>query len=183
MTVHSENVPALILIIFIAKALAPEAPLDFIDMGEPEKAWLNIGIGAVIGIFIAISLLAGTIAEPAAMVFTVASPISFFFIVLVAPMVETLFFQGALLPTLAMYLSKPVALMLSSVVFALYHITTWGATGLIGLVTPFLFALLLGLLTLKFESVAPALFAHMAANTVITVATMSTALIFLEVLP
>jgi len=104
MTVHSENVPAVILmifsafiliswvmvgfpslalnhttaftvaviytviliftfLIFIVKALAPQIPFDFIDLGDPEKAWLNLGIGAVIGVFVAVSLLAGALLQ------------------------------------------------------------------------------------------------------------------------
>jgi membrane protease YdiL (CAAX protease family) len=211
MTIHSENVPAVILMIlsafiliswvmvgfptltldhtavfsvatiyavfliftfifFMVKAAVPEIPLDFIDLGDPERSWLNIGIGAIMGVFVAISLLAGAVAQPAAMVFAIATPIAFFFVALVAPIVEELFFRGALLPTLALYLSKPIGLILSSVFFALYHIATWGATGLVGLIIPFLFALLLGLLTIKFESVAPALIAHMTANVILTIA-------------
>jgi len=210
MTVHSENVPAVILmifsafiliswvmvgfpslalnhttaftvaviytviliftfLIFIVKALAPQIPFDFIDLGDPEKAWLNLGIGAVIGVFVAVSLLAGALTQPAAMVFTIATPIAFFFIVLVAPIVETLFFQGSLLPTLTMYLSKPIGLFLSSLLFALYHVTTWGAAGLIGYLIPLLFAMLLGLLTLKFESIAPAIIAHMTTNLILAI--------------
>jgi membrane protease YdiL (CAAX protease family) len=224
MTVHSENVPAVILmifsafiliswvmvgfpsltlnhttvftvaiiymvfliftfLIFIVKALAPEIPLDFIDLGDPEKAWLNLGIGTVIGVFVAVSLLAGALTQPAAMVFTIATPIAFFFVVLVAPIVETLFFQGALLPTLTMYLTKPIGLFLSSLLFALYHITTWGAAGLIGYVIPFLFALLLSLLTVKFESVAPAIIAHMTVNLILAItAQMPTVKLVLEAL-
>jgi membrane protease YdiL (CAAX protease family) len=123
------------------------------------------------GVFVAISLMAGAAAQPAAMVFAIATPIAFFFVALIAPIVEELFFRGALLPTLTLYLSKPIGLILSSIFFALYHIATWGATGLAGLIIPFLFALLLGLLTLKFESVAPALIAHMTANVILTIAT------------
>jgi len=154
-------------LIFIVKALAPQFPLDFIDLGDPEKAWLYLGIGAITGVFVAVSLLAGALAQPAAMTFSIATPIAFFFIVLVAPIVEELFFRGALLPTFSLYLSRPIGLFLSSIVFALYHITTWGAAGLIGYLIPFLFAMLLGLLTLKFESVAPAIIAHMTANILI----------------
>jgi membrane protease YdiL (CAAX protease family) len=210
MTIHSENVPAVILmilsafiliswvmvgfpslalnhvtaftvaviytvlliftfLIFIVKALAPQIPLDFIDLGDPEKAWLNLGIGAVMGVFVAVSLMAGAAVQPAAMAFTIATPIAFFFIVLVAPIVEELFFRGALLPTFTLYLSKPVGLFLSSLLFALYHVATWGAVGLIGYLIPFLFALLLGLLTVKFESVAPAIITHMTANLILAI--------------
>jgi membrane protease YdiL (CAAX protease family) len=126
------------------------------------------------GVFVAISLLAGAAAQPAAMVFTIATPITFFFVALIAPIVEELFFRGALLPTLALYLSKPIGLILSSIFFALYHIATWGATGLVGIIIPFFFALLLGLLTLKFESVAPALIAHMTANILLTITAPAT---------
>jgi membrane protease YdiL (CAAX protease family) len=209
MTVHSENVPAVILmifsafiliswvmvgfpslalnhttaftvaviytilliftfLIFIVKALAPQFPLDFIDLGDPEKAWLNLGIGAIMGVFVAVSLMAGALAQTAAMVFSIATPIAFFFIALVAPIVEELFFRGTLLPTFSLYLSRPIGLFLSSLLFALYHVTTWGAAGLIGYLIPFLFAMLLGLLTLKFESVAPAIIAHMTANTILS---------------
>jgi membrane protease YdiL (CAAX protease family) len=119
------------------------------------------------------------------MVFSIATPIAFFFIVLVAPIVEELFFRGALLPTFSLYLSRPIGLFLSSLLFALYHVTTWGAAGLIGYLIPFLLALLLGLLTLKFESVAPAIIAHMTTNLIITLTSPpATAAIklFLEVL-
>jgi len=210
MTIHSENVPAVILmilsafiliswvmvgfpslslnhvtaftvaviytvlliftfLIFIVKALAPQIPLDFIDLGDPEKAWLNLGIGTVMGVFVAVSLMAGAAVQPAAMAFTIATPIAFLFIVLVAPIVEELFFRGALLPTFTLYLSKPVGLFLSSLLFALYHVATWGAVGLIGYLIPFLFALLLGLLTVKFESIAPAIITHMTANLILAI--------------
>jgi membrane protease YdiL (CAAX protease family) len=216
MTIHSENVPAVILmilsafiliswvmvgfpslalnhttaftvaviytvlliftfLIFIVKALAPQIPLDFIDLGDPEKAWLNLGIGTVMGVFVAVSLMAGAAVQPAAMAFTIATPIAFFFIVLVAPIVEELFFRGALLPTFTLYLSKPVGLFLSSLLFALYHVATWGAVGLIGYLIPFLFALLLGLLTVKFESVAPAIITHMTANLILAITSQTPA--------
>jgi membrane protease YdiL (CAAX protease family) len=68
-----------------------------------------------------------------------------------------------------MYLSKPIGLFLSSLLFALYHVTTWGAAGLIGYLIPLLFALLLGLLTLKFESIAPAIIAHMTTNLILAI--------------
>lgn len=153
---------------YIIKYLAPDAPGGIIDLGDPDKAWINISLGIVAGLFVALTLLAGAVAKATLMPFTVTLPLQFLFICLISPFVEELFFRGWLLPTLSQYLSGPAGTILVSIAFALYHVNTWGAVGLMGYLIPFTFSLLLSLLVLKLESVAPAIIAHTTANTIIT---------------
>lgn len=152
-------------IVFMVKAAVPTLPIDFIDLGNPQLSWLNIGIGVMAGVCFSIFLFSG--ATHSIVTFTITNSMQLLFVVLVAPTVEELFFRGTLLPTFSLYLSDPVGIVLSSGIFALYHIATWGATSIVGLIVPFIFAILLGTLTVKLQSIVPALIAHMTTNLIL----------------
>ena len=151
--------------LYLIKYAAPEAPAGVIDLGPPEKAWLNVGIGVAVGVFIAITLIATAVYKTAAIVaFSITAPLVFLFVGIISPVVEELFWRGFLTPTLSKFLTPPVGIGLSALSFALYHLTTWGGQGWVGFLTPFAFALILSLLTLMTESVATAICVHAATN-------------------
>jgi membrane protease YdiL (CAAX protease family) len=155
------------LIVFMIKYANPDAAFGVIDLGPPEKTWLNVGLGVSIGVFIAIMLLSGQVAKLSGYAFTITGALPFLFAGVVAPIIEELFFRGVLLPTLSTYFSVPVGIVLSSAIFAYYHVNAWGATGLIGILIPFAFALILSFLTLTTQSVASAIITHIVVNGII----------------
>jgi membrane protease YdiL (CAAX protease family) len=155
------------LIVFMTKYANPDIALSVIDLGPPEKTWLNVGLGVSIGVFVAIMLLSGQVAKLTGYAFTITGALPFLFAGVVAPIIETLFFNGVLMPTFCTYFSTPVGVILASGIFAYYHVNTWGATGLIGILIPFAFALILSFLTLLTQSIAPAIIAHIVVNGII----------------
>jgi len=155
------------LTVFMIKYANPDAAFGVIDLGAPEKTWLNVGLGVSIGVFVAVMLLSGQVAELSGFAFTITGALPFLFAGVVAPIIETLFFNGVLLPTFSTYFSTPVGIVLSSGIFAYYHVNTWGATGLIGILIPFAFALILSFLSLMTQSIAPAIITHIVVNAII----------------
>jgi len=166
-----------ITVFFMMKAAYREAPGAIIDLGDPEYSWINIAIGVLLGVFAAIAVMSGALAKPAAIAFTITQPIQFIFVCLAAPFIEELFFRGWLLPTTSQYLGLPAGLLLTSLLFSFYHANTWGAIGLIGYLVPFIIGLLFALVTIRFQSIAPAIIGHMTLNTITQLLTMQEATI------
>jgi len=155
-----------VTVFFMIKFVNREAPGAVIDLGDPDRSWINISMGALLGVFAAIAVMSGAVAKPAAIAFTITHPIQFIFVCLAAPFIEELFFRGLLLPTFAQYLGLSIGIFLTSLLFSLYHASTWGAVGFIGYLVPFLIGMLFAFATIRFESVAPAIIGHMTLNTV-----------------
>ena len=161
-----------ITVFFMMKVAYQEAPGAIIDLGDPENSWLNIAVGVLLGVFAAIAVMSGALAKPAAIAFTITQPIQFIFVCLAAPFIEELFFRGWLLPTISQYLGLPVGIFLTSILFSFYHVSTWGAIGLIGYLVPFIIGFLFAFATIRFQSVAPAIIGHMTLNTITQLLTM-----------
>lgn len=95
-------------------------------------------------------------------------------IVLWVPFAEELFFRGFLLTALLRYFRMAWALVVSSAIFALGHISSLNSVG--GVVPAFVSGLLLSWLFLKTRSIWPAYTAHMAQNLIALLAVLASAL-------
>jgi membrane protease YdiL (CAAX protease family) len=78
--------------------------------------------------------------------------------VIVGPLFEELVFRGVLLRSLATAWSRPRALTVAALAFALYHASPYQ------LVDPFLFGLVVGYLTLQSGSIVPGFIVHALVN-------------------
>jgi membrane protease YdiL (CAAX protease family) len=95
---------------------------------------------------------------PAVVVFAVAA-------VLVAPVVEELFFRGLLLRSLRSRLSAPAAIAVQAVVFGLFHLGPGASQGAIGLVIMLTFAgAIFGVAAQRSGRLGPSIMAHMFLN-------------------
>lgn len=98
---------------------------------------------------------------------TVDTPLEILFFfgsaVVIAPFVEEWFFRGMLLPALARRFNPLIGIIGSSLLFMLIHIRPIMFPGI------FVLAVVLALLTMKTERLAPAIVAHMAFNCVTAV--------------
>lgn len=143
-----------------------------VGLGDPDESLENLGAGVVLAaVFLAAGLavggrFTGTVVE---------TPMDLTVTVLLAPIVEELFFSGFLLPVfisasestggfLPAGSSVAMGVFLTSVSFALYHQWAWRVAGW----QPFLFYLglrtLLCVVVLAKRSILPAMTAHMALN-------------------
>jgi len=164
-------------VFFMMKVAYSDAPGAIIDLGDPEHSWINIAIGVLLGVFAAVAVMSGALAKPAAIALTITQPIQFILVCLAAPFIEELFFRGWLLPTTSQYLGLPAGILLTSLLFSFYHANTWGAIGFVGYLIPFIIGLLFALVTIRFQSIAPAIIGHMTLNTITQLLTMQEATI------
>jgi membrane protease YdiL (CAAX protease family) len=148
---------------YIIKYVAPSAPGAIIDLGDPEQMWLNVGLGALVGLLIAVAFVV-SVKNAYAPVVTTA--ILLVLVCIAEPIVEETFFRGWILPTLAGK-SPLFSIIVTNAGFAAYHMGTWGSIGIIGYFVPFAVGVVLSVLTLRLKSIAPAIICHMALNTVI----------------
>jgi len=152
----------LVMIVFMAKSIDPEAPSEFIGLGEPGQAWFNIGLGVVVGVLFAMGV-AGFAVFP---FFAVIEPVVLLFIAVLIPFVEELFFGSLLTPILCRFFTVPVGLGIVGAAFSFYHYRVWGAA-FEAVVILFVFRVILSGLIIWRRSVAPAIMAHTIINLVI----------------
>lgn len=149
---------------YMFKYYAPSLPGAVIDLGDPKRTWVNVGLGAGVGALLTVTFFATV---KTGLVPVVSSAIMLVVVCLVGPLIEELFFHGWVLPTVGEYSNKLIACIITNLAFAFYHMGTWGSISVFGFLVPFIFGILLSILTFKLESIAPAIIAHMTANTLL----------------
>lgn len=96
-----------------------------------------------------------------------------FLVAILAPIAEEIFFRGAMLSSLVQRSAKKwlrvLAVVLISVVFGLLHAqpSTGTLTDVMAMLTPGIVGVVAALLTLKFNSLYPAIFAHLSYNGIV----------------
>jgi len=152
----------LVLVVFMAKSVDPEAPSEFIGLGDPGQAWFNIGLGAVVGVIFAIGVAGFAVLPP----FAVVEPVALLFVIVLVPFVEELFFGSLLTPIFCRFFTVPFGLGIVGATFAFYHYRVWGAT-LQAVIILFMLRVLFSGLIIWRRSVAPAIVAHTIINLII----------------
>jgi membrane protease YdiL (CAAX protease family) len=90
-------------------------------------------------------------------------------IVFVGPVAEEIFFRGYVLEQCRKLTRSGVALLIQALLFALYHLYTWGLLTTLALsnsVHAFFFAMILGVWRIKFRSLLPLVLAHVLFNAI-----------------
>ncbi|MCL2024634.1 MAG: CPBP family intramembrane metalloprotease [Coriobacteriia bacterium] len=87
-------------------------------------------------------------------------------VVVLAPVIEEIIFRGVFLSALDTFMPPWLAIVLTSVIFALYHASTWA------LVPNIVLALVLGYLAYTRKTLWPAIFVHAAYNATLMAATL-----------
>lgn len=98
--------------------------VSMIGLGKPKNVYLALGMGLLIGMPFLISSFMG-IVSPLGTV-KIGTPLSFLFIVGVAPFVEELFFGGLLTPLFSRRFGVIPALMAVGGIFAMFHYSVYG---------------------------------------------------------
>ena len=115
------------------------------------------------------------------------SPISMFFIVAVAPVVEEMFFRGLIFPMVSYRTNMIVGILVTSMIFALFHYSVYGIQ-----LGAFMWLLLLSIincfLVAYTGSLIPAIMLHMVNNAVavsnfVTLGTINVGLVMLALTP
>jgi len=142
------------LVLYVSN-YAFDVPERVIAFGDPERAVefqvFGLMLGAVFG-------LGRMVALPLAI-----TPLVAFYVVVISPIVEELFFRGTLMPLLAGRLSAAGGYLLSSVAFSAYHYTLYVAEP-VALAWAFVFGLVMAVVVDKLESVTPAIIGHVVTN-------------------
>lgn len=86
--------------------------------------------------------------------------VAIFVIVVIAPVVEEVFFRGFMYPAMKKQMGKVKAILLSSIIFALFHLQGWLAIPMI------IMGVVLALLYEKFSSLGPPIILHALNNLV-----------------
>jgi len=142
-------------IVFLLRSAGLEIPFYF--TGLSEKPYKEVVIGMCTGALMSARLLIGLIVFP-----PVDVPVHALFPILVAPVVEELFFRGFLLPTLTEYLGLPLGIFLQALAFSLFHLA-W-VVRIEYLASYFLSGLVLGYLVVIRGSLDSAILAHLLYN-------------------
>ena len=142
-------------IVFLLRSAGLEIPFYFTGLSDEPYEEMVIGVCA--GALMSAPVITGLIAFP-----PVDVPMKALFLVLVAPIVEELFFRGFLLTTLVEYLGLPLGIFLQALVFSLFH---WAWVVRIEYLAPyFFFGLVLGYLVSLRGSIDSAILAHLLYN-------------------
>jgi len=142
-------------IVFLLRSAGLEIPLYF--TGLSDEPYEEMVIGVCTGALMSAPVITGLIVFP-----PVEVPVHALFLVLVAPIVEEIFFRGFLLTTLVEYLGLPVGIFLQALAFSLFHMA-W-VVRIEYLIPHFFFGLVLGYLVSLRGSLDSAILAHLLYN-------------------
>lgn len=93
------------------------------------------------------------------------SPVTVFFIIVVAPIIEEMIFRGLMLPVISEFTGNVVlGVLFTAVIFAVFHYGVYGLS-IINMLWLIILAIMLGFLTVYTESIVPAIILHMVNNT------------------
>jgi membrane protease YdiL (CAAX protease family) len=153
---------------YFLKYGAFELPYEVIDLGEPQRIWVNASLGFVVGFALSIPILVTNIAKLYLFPLSITEPVVLILVCVIGPIIEELFFGGWLYPTFSLYFSRPVGMFATAFVFAFYHVYAWGTIGLGGFITPFIMRLILNFLIDTTDSLTAAITTHMTVNFIIS---------------
>jgi len=147
-----------LLIIFAEKSNA-----EFVDVvlfGEGKMMLVGIFAGAILG-WLFVSTGQFIIGTPPKL--ATAGTFDFLYVVISAAWMESIFFFGALNPTLMQYFGKPIGLLIGSGVFGVFHFAAYGgATAL--MIAAFAFSLIATILSYVLKTQAFGVSLHFVNN-------------------
>jgi membrane protease YdiL (CAAX protease family) len=149
------------------------AGIHWNGMAARSRLWMLMGCGLLLSIFVQIISIKIHMPKTAPVYDLFRFPALAWgvtvFGIFVAPAAEELFFRGFLLPIVGRWAGNAVAVVLTSVLFALMHASqighAWGAVAVL-----FAVSVVLCLFRLQFRSVAVSTVVHMSYNAVLFIA-------------
>jgi membrane protease YdiL (CAAX protease family) len=161
---------------FLLRRMAPQAA-GFDTQWLPSSRWhwawflgmlLLLAVSTTLLVVLTVALVGRLSPSPS---IGPVTPIGIVFqgitIVFLGPVAEEIFFRGYLLEQLRKFTRSGVALLIQSLLFALFHFCTWGVFTSLALyhaAFTFLLALILGLWRIKFRCLLPLVLAHVLIN-------------------